>query len=276
MKRAWFALVLLLGPWTAWADGITFFPTPRHQQYQTFGLFDEEQSGIIFASGGNAARADLGTDVTLLEASSLPFHPQLTVYGSVDTSFLKKSNAIFDFVAETFDAEFGFAIESELTPSMRLSVGLTHISGHAGDGIPDPSLFGPNLGDDELPIRLIYDVNTSFRFGFTFKPLLDWDPHNQWFGADQFVEWMPLGQSPSHIRFNPYIAMGLDEKGNDGVGLTYHVQVGIFAGNHYLPERDPTVRIALGYYSGWDPRMKYAQFLLAKAQFFYFAVLVNV
>ena len=125
-------------------------------------------------------------------------------------------------------------------------------------------------------LRVVYDIDHNWRIGATIKPEIDSDPPGQWFGADQFVEWFPIGLDKNFTGGSPYLAIGLDEGGLHDVEITYHAQLGLLYGNHFAPEKKPAIRIVAGYYSGWDPRLKYAQFLNSKVSFFYGGVMINL
>ncbi len=266
-------IFLLASPALA-AESVTMLPASHHQQFLTYGLFIEEGTGLVLRDGGRAW-AGLGASIALVEVTAWAWKPQLVLSGTVNASFRAK-NGVFDFLTETFDGRFGFAVEFSPRPDFRFSVGLSHASGHAADGVANKDVIPPNLGDDSFVVRAVYDAGTRFRVGATLKPLIDADPPSQSLAAEQFFEWFPLGIHEAERGGTWYVAGGLDESGTQKVDLSWHVQTGFYFGTHLTPEHRPTVRLVLGYYDGWDPRLKYAQFKLLRAHFPYAGIILNL
>ena len=100
------------------------------------------------------------------------------------------------------------------------------------------------------------------------RPTVGSDPGMVAFGAEQFVEWFPYGESGPHS-FSPYLSAGTEEWGRHAIRLTSHVQVGFSAGNHFSPNKTSSLRVVLGYFNGNDPRLKYYQFKDSRVNFFY-------
>jgi hypothetical protein len=134
----------------------------------------------------------------------------------------------------------------------------------------------PNLGNEQLWIRAIHDIDGDFRLGATLKPYVGSEPKMKPFAADQFFEWFPWGTPSSYKRGVPYVAIGLDEEGVEKVYLTYQAQLGVYWGNHMRREKHQTIRAVAGYYRGIDPRLKYAQFLLGRADFGYVGAMFDL
>lgn len=256
--------------------GLLFLPATRHQQYQTYALFTEEQISFIFRNQ-NRAWAAIAGDFALAEAPDWFGKPQVIVNGSVATSFLSKGSLI-DFNVETFDARFALLIEMTVAPEWRVQWGVQHNSGHTSDGLKDLALVAPNLGQDQFQVRVLRDFHEHFRVGATFAYLLDKDPETtEPFNLNQFAEYFPLGAEtglPGNAQ--PYLAVGLEEYGTPQYDFTYHAQVGLLFGKHFQPEHQQSLRLVLGYYHGVDPRLKYAVFLHSMWDFFYGGVQLNL
>lgn len=192
VPRLGWILLLCLGFALPARAGFLFLPRSRHQQFLSFAFLTEEQAGLLFRNERRAIGSIAGA-ITLWEYDG-GIRPQLTFFGSVHVSFLEKS-WLADFKTETFDARFGLAAEAPVSDEVRLSLGLVHTSGHAADSILDPDLVAPNMGDDSLHIRVLWDPGPNFRVGTTLRPLLNADPTALAFAADQFFEWFPWGDA---------------------------------------------------------------------------------
>jgi hypothetical protein len=251
-----------------------FLPHSRHQQFLTYGLLDEEETGMVFR-GGNRAIAELGDSFALLEASGLPGKPQLVLNGSAQFSF-RGEGSLLQYYVETFDARFGLFVEFTLDPQLRAWVGLQHVSGHTADGLLDPSLAPLNISDDDFEVRVVRDIDSHFRFGGTLKLMLGTDPAGKPVDANQFAEWFPWGEEPLLGGMQPYVALGAYEDGVSGYQFTYQGQLGILFGNHFKPEKQQSLRLVMGVYHGEDPRLKYAQFFNSRVEFFYFGAMLNL
>src|SRR5438067_7806142 len=62
----------------------TFLPDSRHQQYETYGLFFEEQSMLIGKSGSRAWGA-LGQSLALFELAEWRWKPQIIAHASANS-----------------------------------------------------------------------------------------------------------------------------------------------------------------------------------------------
>jgi hypothetical protein len=89
------------------------------------------------------------------------------------------------------------------------------------------------------------------------------------FSADQFFEWFPWGQAADAQHPSFYAALGFEERGVDHIMFTYQAQLGVLFGNHFREQHHASLRGVVGYYRGIDPRLKYAQFMLSRAEFGY-------
>ena len=237
--------------------GWLLVPDSHHQQFQTYAFLTEEQTALIWRDAGKAF-AQVGGYFTALENNEWRFRPQLVIFGNVLFSWRPK-DMIFEYGTETFDARFGFALEGHITDSLRVSLGFLHSSGHASDGVLDPDLYPPDLGDEQIVVRGIYDWNKRVRVGLSLKPMVVTSPKAQFFAADQFVEWFPWGITTERNGYNPFISVGLEEGGVDNVELTTTIQIGVSLRDHMRSERVADLRIVVGYYNGADARLKYAQ-----------------
>jgi hypothetical protein len=162
-------------------------------------------------------------------------------------------------------------MEFAQSDSFKFAVGLLHLSGHTVDGILDTDLIAPNLGDNMITIRGIYDQR-FFRLGGTLKLQIETDPAAKFFAADQFLEIFPIGMADT----TPYLAFGLEEDGVHSIGASFHSQLGLLWGNHTQYEKTSSLRIVMGFYTGKDLRLKYAQFKGASMTFFYGGIQANL
>src|SRR5262249_17828519 len=157
------------------------------------------------------------------------------------------------------------------------SLGFSHFSGHAADGVLDEKLAPPDMGDNLLTLRAVHDIGDQFRFGLTLKPFLFSNPSMVWVSADEFAEWFPLGAAARRPgRGSPFLALGLGEAGLEKLEMTYHVQAGLQFGSHFGPEHGQAMRLVVGYYHGVDPRLKYATFLNSKWEFGYLGLMFSL
>lgn len=254
--------------------GMQVLPDSRHQQYQTYGLFFDQQSLLAFRQEGRAWGALAGS-IAALELTDWKWNPQLVIHGSANASF--KINGKGDtLLTETIDARVGLAVDLKFESDFRGSIIWTHYSGHVSDNVADLDLFGSNLGNEVLDLRLIKDIDTSYRFGLGIRPTLGSDPGMIAFGAEQFFEWFPTGEAADPHHFAPYFATGFEEYGRHAIRFTWHAQIGIAAGNHFGETKHSSLRGVVGYYNGNDPRLKYYQFKDRRVDFFYGGVAFDI
>ncbi len=252
---------------------VVFLPESHHHQYLTYGLFLDENSAALYRTGGRAW-GNLGGAIALFEENNLPTKPQLVFHAVVNAAYhmTPKGDAV---AGETVDDRLGASFEFALQPDLRFSIGWEHWSGHASDDIPDRELIGPNLGDEMIPMRLVYDYQDLGRVGTTLRPVVGSEPGIRPFFMDQFIEVFPWRAQKDFRKATPYVSVGFEEYGRNYIVFTYHAQLGVYFGSHLEPEHHPTLRLAIGYYNGIDPRMKYAQFKDTRQNFGYGGVLVN-
>lgn len=249
------------------ASDLEVLPTSRHQQYLTYGLFTDEQSTAAFRSEGKAWTA-VGGFISLLELKDTPLNPQLVAHGLASAGM--RINTRGDtLLTDTVDARAGLAIDLKFTDSLRASLTWTHQSGHISDNVPDKDLIGSNLGNEELSLRVIKDLDHSIRLGGSLRPFLGTEPTMQTFGADQFFEWFLNGEALTQHKFSPFFATGLEEYGLHEIDFSFHAQVGLAIGNHFDETKTSSMRVVFGYYAGVDPRLKYYQFKNLKSNFMY-------
>lgn len=251
-----------------------FLPDNHHQQFQSYGLFFEQQSTLVLRQEGRAWGAIAAT-LALFEEDQWIFKPQLVLHGSANASF--KFNSHGDMLlTETIDARVGLSLDLQFSESWRGFIMWTHQSGHISDNVPDPDLIGSNLGNEVIDFRVIHDIDQSFRLGGGIRPVVGSDPGMIAFGAEQFAEWFPWGAQPNPRKLSPYIATGFEEYGRRAIQLTFNAQIGLATGSHFLPQRYPAIRIVLGYYNGNDPRMKYFQMKYSRVEFFYGGLMFDI
>jgi hypothetical protein len=268
-----FLFLALLAP-IARAD-LSVLPESRDQQYRTFGLFIDNQSSALFMPSGNNVWLALGEEFALFENKSWYGDPQLVVTASINAGDRLNSSGN-TILMETVDIRFGLSYEFSFSDKSRMFVGWEHQSGHTSDDVQDPDIIHPNLGNEELFVRYIHDIEDKVRLGGTLKPYVGSDPGIQRYASDEFVEWFPWGTAQSFEKFTPFIAGSMEQYGADYIHNTYHVQAGAYIGNHLQALYKPSVRVVAGYYNGVDPRFKYAQFLDGLQRFYYFGAQVGL
>lgn len=253
---------------------IVFLPESRHQQYRTYGLFIDQQSSLMLRDSGKAWGA-LGGAITLAELTTCEYKPQLTAHGSANAAMVINS-AGNTLLTQTIDARVGLSADFEFTPEWRGTLIWTHQSGHISDNVPDADLIGSNLGNEILTLRFIRDIDQRWRIGAGIRAAVASDPGMQGLGGEQFVEWFPYQFSDNPHHLNPYISLGTEEYGRAHEELSFNAQVGLAAGNHFLPKKFSALRLVLGYYNGIDPRLKYFQFKRLRSEFGYAGLMFDI
>lgn len=243
-------------------------PESHHSQYQSYGLFFDPQSMLILRSGGRGWGA-IGGSLAFLEFSNYEWKPQLVLHASANVGYEFSGHAGGTLYTQTVDARVGFSLDLAFSESFRGAVIWTHQSGHIADNVPDRDLIGPDLGNEMIDFRLIKDIGHNWRYGGGFRPFVLSNPVLPFFGAEQFLEWFPFGASENVHKWMPFAAFGLEEYGWGNLDVSAHAQIGWVAGNHFVEKDHQTIRLALGYYNGMDPRLKYFQFKHRKDNFLY-------
>jgi hypothetical protein len=252
-------------------------PETRHGQYTTYGLLFEPQSDLFVKSGGNAW-ASIGGYTSIVEFRDWKWSPQLVLHATANNSYRLDSGSSGVLTKyETIDARVGLAIDLKYSEDLRFSIIWTHDSGHISDNVPveNPSLIGPDVGDEYGEFRIIKDYGKTWRVGGSFKPAIKSHPTQYWFGANQFAEWFPKGPTDSH-HFAPFIAAGLEEYGLDAPDLTGHIQLGLATGDHFAEHFEKAYRLVVGAYSGADPRLKFYKYHNEKSHFIYAGLMVDL
>jgi hypothetical protein len=252
-------------------------PKNSHQLYETYGLFIDNQTTIVAMPAAQMWGA-VGGSFALVGNPDSPAHPQVVAIASVNAQMRTvESGRIY---SDEIDVRAGGAFEFAINPEFRLSIGAIHYSGHAADGATDQVLLGENynLGDNLVFARGVYDLGPYARVGVTFIPVVHAGPPMDFFGANEFAEFFPLGGADESTKPSPYIALGLEQGGTDQYGLvnTLNLQAGVYFGNHFSNEHKPTLRAVVGYYTGADPRLKYFQFEDKRASFFYAGLMFDI
>lgn len=273
-------LLLLFIPTIATAEGNeswSFLPESRHQLFQTYSFFTDEQCSLLYRTAGRAW-GEAGGDFALLDTpwfSSWKSQPQIVFLVSANAGYRLNTDSLGVFT-DTIDARIGFNLEAEPSQGHHFSLGFLHMSGHISDDIQDPSLIGPNFGWEEIRLRYSYTGFANFKIGGTLSPIYSSDPLAKVFAADQFFEWYPYGLSSNRRKGSLYFAAGLEEYGAAKIQLTGQAQLGYLFGNHDRPVHEPSLRFAIGYYNGADPRLKYMGFLNGTTHFGYAGVFVDL
>jgi hypothetical protein len=278
IQKSIFALAITLFALAARAE-VILNPDSRHAQYQTYGLFFEPQSMLVSKSGGNAWAA-VGGYIPLVEMTGLPFSPQLVLHASANCSYRMVDDiATFSFMPkfETVDARVGLSYDMKWREDLRAAIIWTHYSGHISDNIADPTLIGPDVGDEAFNFRVIRDYQKTFRVGAGFRPILRSHPSMEVLAFEQFAEWFPQQTPVDSHHLKPFVAAGLEQYGNDSLELTGHLQAGYTTADHFS-EKDSSkaMRFVVGAYSGQDPRLKYLQYRHTKQQFLYGGIVIDL
>ncbi len=215
----------------------------------------------------------MGTSVAILEEDSWTTKPQLTASLAAISAFRFGETTL---LVETIDARGELDADFFLTDTTRLTFGIGHYSGHTSESLPDSELASPNLGYDFLVLRLAHDVVPYFRFVFALKPLIGTDPPMKVLWAEQGIEWFPLGGRDQRDSPSPYMALGFEQFGYHSIEWHTHAQIGIYFGKHFSSAHHTTARLAVGYYDGLDPRLKYAGLKNSRVGFFYAGFLIDL
>jgi hypothetical protein len=265
---------LVANPVPAQADW-GLLPKNSHQLYETYGLFIDNQTTMVYY-GASRAYGGIGGSFALFGNPDTLAHPQIVVIASVNAAMIfAESGRIY---SDEIDVRAGGAFEFALDPAIRLSIGAIHHSGHVADGAVDVELLGTNLGANYFFIRGLYDLGPYARVGLTFQPVLHAGPSLNTFAANEFAEFFPLGGMDDRKIPSPYIAIGLEQGGTDAFGAVniLNLQIGAYLGNHFSNDHVPTARVVLGYYTGADPRLKYFQFRDSRLSFGYAGMMFDI
>lgn len=236
-------------------------PKNSHALYQSYGLYNEPQSQLLYQSAGRLW-AGLGGSFALVGDPDSPAHPQLVLLAS--TQIVSMPGGGSRLAMDSLNVRLGAAYESAINPLMRLSLGVLHVSGHAVDGgveLDFASAFasGVEAHDTRLFGRFVYDLGPYVRAGATVGPVLGSDTPMESFFAQQFVEAHPWGGADDSRSPSPYAALGLEQEGTHQTGFknALHAQIGVYLGNHFSNDPKPTLRAVAGFYTGFDPRVAY-------------------
>src|SRR2546430_1867930 len=92
---------------------LLFLPESRQQQHQTYALFTENQSDLLYRSGKRAWGA-IGGGIALVDFSNWAGKPQLVMHGSANAGF-RLNDRMDTLLTETVDARVGLSLLFELT-----------------------------------------------------------------------------------------------------------------------------------------------------------------
>lgn len=269
MKKIIFLLFFLLLISFQSYGTIVFRPEKKEHLFQTFGLFNEEGETAIYNQGGEKFWGKIGSRITLFDVDSIFLKPQFILNAGVQASMRRHGK---QFLTDTIDVRVGMSALFSINTTTRFMFALSHLSGHAMEDIPDKDLIPLNVGDESIQFRILHDYGKNFRFGGSLKYVFGTEGSIKRFNADQFLEWLPLGERNSSHLSTPFMAMGFEENGFDKYILTSHFQTGLYWGSHLDPKHDEIIRLSLGVYSGLDPRQKYAHYKRTKSSFGYFGL----
>jgi hypothetical protein len=273
MKKLSF-LILIFSALCPASQAFEFLPTSEHQLFQPFGIFVEDHSMMVLRDSSKAYGA-MAAVLSLIGFPESSLKPQIIISGAATSTFNLPAN-YGGFETETIDARFSALLDLQLSETLRLSFGWTHESGHIGDDLTELSLMGYNLGNESFPIRLVGDFEKMIRWGFTLRPIFDSIPRTQFLAADQFLEIAPFGESADKSHGNFFIAASLSEWGRKKTLLTFNTELGWYFGKHFDTPHTSILRFCAGYYNGWNPSLKYAEFLGSRMQFVYLAAIIDI
>jgi len=249
-------------------------PESRHSLYRTYTLLYDEQTSLIVRDGGSAIGI-IGGYFTVLEATGLPGHPQLSLHGTAASYFAFPTGS-GPLLTQAVDARVGLALDFEIDPSNRASLIWTHQSGHLGDDVVNPVLAAKNLGNEILTFRFIHDIDDTARLGASFRPNVSADPTMLVFGAEQFAEWFPWHAAKNPHSMAPFVGFSMEEYGHSSLDLSANFMIGLASGNHLQGTKHPSLRVVMGYYSGTDLRLKFYEFDKTMMKFAYGGIQVDI
>jgi hypothetical protein len=258
--------ICVLSPALAKAD-FELLPESRHLQYQTYGLYIDQQSMLIYRDSGRGWGA-VGGEIALVGNDDWKYKPQLVVHASANAAYQINAQGN-TLLTQTIDARVGLALDFTFTDKFRGAIIWTHQSGHVADNVPDLDLFGSNLGNEVIDFRFIRDIDTTWRLGGGIRPTVGSDPGMVVLGAEEFAEYFPLGEGLNPHQFKPFAAVGFEQYGREEIRWSSNVEIGMSAGSHFPPVHHAALRVVLGYYNGNDPRLKYYQFKNSRQAFAY-------
>jgi hypothetical protein len=264
---------------------LELLPDSHHQLFEAFVWFADEQFNLSFqgdAGLGQRLWTGAGGVIPLIGNEESPYKPQVVFHASANAATHLDGN--LRFYTETFDARFGVYFDVQITENLRGFIGLTHNSGHAADGMNaadvangQGALFVTPVGEEFIPVRVIYDYQKMFRFGVEFKPFIRSAPQMTTLAFDQWIEYFPLGATDNPHWITPYISIGMDQEGPvNYFSNRIEAQLGVYIGSHFSEVHKSTIRFLVGYYNGLDPRFKYQQVADSNAVFFYGGTMINL
>lgn len=249
-----------------------FLPESHHQQYESFGLFIDNQTEILYRNAGRAW-ASLGISAALFQIDTASSSGQVVIESSVNTAF-RLSDGLSP---ETADARIALLWESRISRDWLWSIGYNHASGHVNDDSLDGGELAPlNVGIESIPVRFIYQGSPYFRPGFTLQPVYGSEPSVKTFQSNEFIEIFPSRHSDKPKRGTPYIALGSEQYGRNSLEASGHFQIGVYFGNHIKAVHETGLRLCVGGYTGPDPRLKYYYYKNTHAQFIYAGAILDL
>ena len=250
----------------------SLLPESRHHLYQSYSFFIEQHNTIV-SRGSNQFWAAVSATLPIAGNNDSPAHPQFLFHFSGNDSMHTDSNG--GVYTETLDTRVGLLYEFSVPKAeLQLSIGFLHESGHVADGINsgDIALFPTNLGLNVLRIRVLHDFDKTVRVGLTLDPITHSIPNAVETGLNEFVEYFPWGSNEAE-KYSPFVAAGLAHALSFSSAPLFHIQAGITLGAHFDPKHSTIGRLVYGYYTGPDPRAKYAEFLGGRSQFSYLGLM---
>ena len=263
----------LLAPVTQAApapSSITWFPQTKGQQYQTYGLFIDNQSTLATLSGGSVWLSVAG-GAALAEMHQFASEPQLTFSASVNAGSKRFNNRV---TGQTIDSRLMVSWDTQWNEDFLVRIGYSHSSGHVVDDVYDKALEPPNYDGDALIFRNVFLGFHRWKLGVTLRPYIHTDPRGKVFAADEFFEYYPFWNSEAE-RPVFFVAGGAEQYGADQFDLSLHLQAGLLFGEPFAKKHTQTTRFVIGVYKGPDPGLKTYVFRNHKTHFFYGAIMFD-
>lgn len=252
-------------------------PTSYYQLYETYGLYIDRQNTLNYY-GDSRIWSAVGGTLPIYGDSDSPSHPQIAIVGTGNFGLYFTNN--YRFYTQNIDARVGAAYEQAIDEHNRFEISIIHLSAHTADGVinSNTDIVNPGVGSEYLGLRFIHDFDNYARVGGEYRPFLRSDPKfDPWLSFSLFGEVFPFGASQNPHRGTLYLASGLEVGGPvNQVIPTYHVQLGVYWGNHMEKSHSTSLRYVVGYYNGADPRLKYFSLLGTRDHFYYFGMMFGL
>jgi hypothetical protein len=258
-------LVLALSTPSARADWEAL-PESRHHLYQTYANFVEQHNTVAWR-GDNRYWAAVAINLPVAGDNENARHPQVVFHLSGnDSMHVNAGGGVF---TETLDTRIGFFYETRVPElwDLGFSLGIQHESGHTADGTDDPDLHPLNLGDNTFRFTAVKDFDRTVRASFQVAPVINSIPEKYPTLVTATAECFPWESNEGAHRFSPFVSTSVTHRLAFNGRVTFQLQVGVATGSHFQDAHTHDLQLAVGYYSGIDPRAKYSQYDHARTSF---------